>query len=163
MPGYSSSSCTLAALEHSTTMRDRGRRARLRSGCCHPRHDTLQIGLGMLGAIGSIFLVGYTIGPIGFGIAADKWGRKDTLGVAILLYGLTTMLGGLTENVVGILKRELVPPSDIQIYRNRDSVLPYGPIRYCSPSPGPTVAALGELDSVSRLLDESNWPPSSVA
>lgn len=61
--------------------------------------DTLQISLSALGAISSIFLVGYTIGTIGFGIAADKWGRKDTLGVAILLYGLTTMLGGLTKNI----------------------------------------------------------------
>lgn len=52
-----------------------------------------------MGLIGSIFLVGYTVGTIGFGIAADKWGRKDTLGVSILLYGITTMLGGLTKNV----------------------------------------------------------------
>src|SRR3954454_16377143 len=51
---------------------------------------TLNASLSTLGTIGSIFLVGYTIGTIGFGIAADKWGRKDTLGVAILVYGLTT-------------------------------------------------------------------------
>lgn len=62
--------------------------------------DTLHASLSVLGTIGSIFLVGYTIGTIGFGIAADKWGRKDTLGVAILLYGITTMLGGLTKNIV---------------------------------------------------------------
>jgi putative MFS transporter len=52
------------------------------------------------GVIGSIFLIGYTIGTIGFGIAADKYGRKDTLGVSILLYGLTTSLGGISTNVV---------------------------------------------------------------
>jgi putative MFS transporter len=60
---------------------------------------TLNASLSTLGTIGSIFLVGYTIGTIGFGIAADKWGRKDTLGVAILVYGLTTALGGLTKNI----------------------------------------------------------------
>ena len=53
----------------------------------------------MMGLIGSIQLVGYTIGTIGFGIAADRFGRKDTLGASILLYGATTTLGGLTHNV----------------------------------------------------------------
>ncbi len=47
------------------------------------------------GVIGSIFLVGYTVGTMGFGIAADKFGRKDALGVSILLYGITTTLGGI--------------------------------------------------------------------
>jgi putative MFS transporter len=51
------------------------------------------------GYIGSIFLVGYTIGTIGFGLAADRWGRKATLGASILLYGVTTALAGLTTNV----------------------------------------------------------------
>ena len=53
----------------------------------------------MMGLIGSIQLVGYTIGTVGFGIAADKFGRKDTLGASILLYGATTSLGGLSHNV----------------------------------------------------------------
>ena len=53
----------------------------------------------LMGLIGSIQLVGYTIGTIGFGIAADKFGRKDTLGASILLYGATTTLGGLTHNL----------------------------------------------------------------
>ncbi|TNC25113.1 MFS transporter [Amycolatopsis alkalitolerans] len=61
--------------------------------------DTLHVSLSALGTIGSIFLVGYTIGTIGFGIAADRWGRKDTLGVSILVYGASTALGGLTTNV----------------------------------------------------------------
>ncbi len=53
----------------------------------------------LMGWIGSIQLVGYTIGTVGFGIAADKFGRKDTLGASILLYGATTMLGGLSHNI----------------------------------------------------------------
>jgi MFS transporter, putative metabolite:H+ symporter len=51
------------------------------------------------GYIGSIFLLGYTIGTIGFGLAADRWGRKTTLGASILLYGVTTSLAGLTTNI----------------------------------------------------------------
>lgn len=46
----------------------------------------------LMGLIGSIQLIGYTIG-------ADKFGRKDTLGASILLYGATTTLGGLSHNI----------------------------------------------------------------
>jgi putative MFS transporter len=60
---------------------------------------TLHASLGLLGVIGSIFLVGYTIGTIGFGIAADRFGRRDTLGASILLYGMTTTLGGLATSI----------------------------------------------------------------
>ncbi|MFZ0902768.1 MAG: MFS transporter [Mycobacterium sp.] len=60
---------------------------------------TLHITDAQAGYIGSIFLLGYTIGTIGFGFAADRWGRKTTLGVSILLYGVTTALAGLTTNI----------------------------------------------------------------
>jgi len=60
---------------------------------------TLHITDAEAGYIGSIFLLGYTIGTIGFGFAADRWGRKATLGASILLYGITTSLAGLTANV----------------------------------------------------------------
>lgn len=60
---------------------------------------TLHITDAEAGYIGSIFLLGYTIGTIGFGFAADRWGRKATLGASILLYGITTSLAGLTTNV----------------------------------------------------------------
>jgi putative MFS transporter len=60
---------------------------------------TLHISDAQAGYIGSIFLLGYTIGTIGFGLAADRWGRKATLGASILLYGVTTSLAGLTSNV----------------------------------------------------------------
>jgi len=60
---------------------------------------TLHITDTQAGYIGSIFLLGYTIGTIGFGLAADRWGRKTTLGASILLYGITTALAGLTTNV----------------------------------------------------------------
>ena len=57
---------------------------------------TLHIDEAHAGYIGSIFLLGYTIGTVGFGVAADRWGRKNTLGASILLYGITTSLAGLT-------------------------------------------------------------------
>ena len=60
---------------------------------------TLHINDAQAGYIGSIFLLGYTIGTIGFGFAADRWGRKNTLGASILLYGVTTALAGLTSNI----------------------------------------------------------------
>ena len=60
---------------------------------------TLHITDAQAGYIGSIFLLGYTLGPIGFGFAADRWGRKATLGASILLYGITTSLAGLTTNI----------------------------------------------------------------
>lgn len=50
------------------------------------------------GVIGSIMLVGYAAGTFGFGWAADRFGRKDTLGVSILLYGVTTAVSGLLPN-----------------------------------------------------------------
>lgn len=61
--------------------------------------QSLDLSVGAAGMIGSIFLVGYTVGTIGFGLAADRFGRRDTLGVSILVYGATTSLAGLTTNV----------------------------------------------------------------
>lgn len=61
---------------------------------------SLAIGTGGAGIIGSLFLIGYTIGTIGFGIAADRFGRKDTLGLSIVMYGVTTALGGIGTNVI---------------------------------------------------------------
>lgn len=61
--------------------------------------ETLHVSLAVLGTVGSIFLVGYTVGTIGFGLAADRYGRKDTLGISILVYGITTSLAGLTSSL----------------------------------------------------------------
>src|SRR5262249_35114027 len=51
------------------------------------------------GLIGSIFVVGYTIGTIGAGFLADRFGRRSVLTWSIILYGLTTSLGGLSSNL----------------------------------------------------------------
>src|SRR3954449_12390602 len=37
---------------------------------------SLAIGSRTAGVIGSIFLIGYTLGTIGFGVAADRYGRR---------------------------------------------------------------------------------------
>ena len=58
----------------------------------------LHLSVRVFGLIGSIFLVGYTLGTIGFGALADRLGRRDVLGWSIILYGLTTSLGGLTSS-----------------------------------------------------------------
>ena len=59
---------------------------------------SLHLTMRAFGLIGSVFLVGYTLGTIGFGIGADRLGRRDVLGWSIVLFGLTTALGGLTSN-----------------------------------------------------------------
>jgi putative MFS transporter len=47
------------------------------------------------GVVGSVMLLGYAVGTFGFGWAADKFGRRNTLGASILLYGVTTAASGL--------------------------------------------------------------------
>ena len=47
------------------------------------------------GIIGSVMLLGYAVGTFCFGWAADRFGRKNTLGASILLYGVTTAASGL--------------------------------------------------------------------
>ena len=54
------------------------------------------------GAIGSVFLVGYTIGTIGFGMAGDRFGRRVMLGVSVIGYGLVTAATALVNGVAGL-------------------------------------------------------------
>lgn len=51
------------------------------------------------GAVGSIFLVGYTIGTIGFGVCGDRFGRRVMLGVSIVGYGVVTAMTALASSV----------------------------------------------------------------
>lgn len=76
----------------------------------HPAlHDLLQANAGGAavsdGAIGwyggiifSIFLVGWAIGGVLFGVAADYFGRTKTLVVTILIYALFTGLAALSQD-----------------------------------------------------------------
>jgi len=54
------------------------------------------------GTVGSIFLVGYTIGTIGFGVCADIFGRRIMLGVSIVAYAVITALTSLTTGLYGL-------------------------------------------------------------
>ena len=51
------------------------------------------------GLVFSIFLIGWAIGGIGFGLAADYFGRTKTLIVTILMYAIFT---GLAASVAGV-------------------------------------------------------------
>jgi putative MFS transporter len=62
----------------------------------------LNITVNEIGAIGSLFLVGYTVGTIGFGYLADRVGRRNALRFSILLYGATTVAGGLVSSITSI-------------------------------------------------------------
>jgi MFS family permease len=46
----------------------------------------------------SVFLVGWAIGGIGFGILGDRWGRVKTLMTTILLYAIFTGLSALSHS-----------------------------------------------------------------
>ena len=59
----------------------------------------LNISVQAIGVIGSIFLIGYTLGTVAFGYLADRVGRRNALRFSILLYGLTTVLGGLASSL----------------------------------------------------------------
>jgi MFS family permease len=48
----------------------------------------------------SMFLIGWSIGGIGFGILGDRWGRVKTLMLTIGLYAVFTGLSALSEGVI---------------------------------------------------------------
>jgi MFS family permease len=123
---------------------------------------SLAIGSRTAGVIGSIFLIGYTLGTIGFGVAADRYGRKDTLGVSILLYGLTTSLGGITTNVVwftvmrfftgvgGAGELAVGAPYTCEMFKSRYRALGTGGIMFSLYSIGYMLAGLAALYIVPR-------------
>ncbi len=124
-------------------------------------HD-LDVSIKTIGLIGSIFLVGYTIGTIGFGILADKIGRRDALGWSIILYGLTTALGGLTTNlyaftflrfltgVGGAGELAVGAPYTAEMFPAKVRALGTGGIMFSLYSAGYIVAALAALWIVPR-------------
>src|SRR5215211_1170065 len=123
---------------------------------------SLSIGSRTAGVIGSIFLIGYTLGTIGFGVAADRYGRRDTLGVSILLYGATTSLGGLTTNVVwftamrfltgvgGAGELAVGAPYTCEMFKSRYRALGTGGIMFSLYSLGYILAGLAALYIVPR-------------
>lgn len=56
----------------------------------------------LAGGLGSIFLIGYTIGTIAFGSLGDIFGRKAMLGISIVGYGVATALTALAGGVFSL-------------------------------------------------------------
>ena len=56
-----------------------------------------------LGILGSITMVGMCVGAAGVGILADKWGRRQTILLTLVLYGVMTGLAGLSTGLVMLL------------------------------------------------------------
>ncbi len=122
----------------------------------------LQITMKVFGLIGSIFLVGYTVGTIGFGILADRFGRRTTLGWSILLYGVTTALGGVSSNfyvftalrfltgVGGAGELAVGAPYTAEMWPARVRAIGTGGIMFSLYSCGYIVAALAALIIVPR-------------
>jgi putative MFS transporter len=117
----------------------------------------LHIGIKTLGAIGSIFLVGYTLGTVGFGYLADRVGRRNALRFSILLYGTTTVLGGLVSGVAsmtwlrfltgvgGAGELAVGAPYTAEMWPPRHRALGTGGIMFALYSLGYIVAALASL------------------
>lgn len=63
-------------------------------------------GAGIEGRIQALFLVGWALGGLGFGVLADRWGRARTLVLTVLMYSLLTGLTALcqTPDQVAILR-----------------------------------------------------------
>ena len=51
------------------------------------------------GLVGSIFLMGYTLGTIGFGVSGDRFGRRVMLGISVIGYGVVTALTTLASGI----------------------------------------------------------------
>lgn len=58
------------------------------------------VGVQTMGVIGSIFLAGYMLGSVAFGMLGDRFGRKPTLGFSIFAYGSVTALTGFATNPI---------------------------------------------------------------
>jgi putative MFS transporter len=60
----------------------------------------------LAGTVGTIFLFGYTLGTILFGYLADRLGRRAVLGIAVILYSISTFLLGIVSSLflIGLLR-----------------------------------------------------------
>ncbi len=117
----------------------------------------LDISLQAIGAIGSIFLIGYTIGTVGFGYLANRMGRRNALRFSIRLYGTTTVLGGFASSLSSItLLRFLTgvggagelavgAPYTVEMWPPRHRALGTGGIMFALYSLGYIIAALASL------------------
>jgi SHS family lactate transporter-like MFS transporter len=64
--------------------------------------QSFSVSRALVGALGSVMLLGRVVGGIGAGAAADRWGRKGPLIVSILWYSTFALLSGFSTTF-GIL------------------------------------------------------------
>ena len=62
--------------------------------------NEFNISLAMSGALASVTLASSALGGIGFGVLADKIGRKKALAIAVSVYGLFTGLSAISSNAM---------------------------------------------------------------
>lgn len=62
--------------------------------------DDWGVSTAVLGTIGSLTLIGSLIGSFICGMLADKIGRKNVIIVCVLIFGIFTLLTGLTDSIV---------------------------------------------------------------
>lgn len=62
--------------------------------------DDWGVSTAVLGTIGSLTLIGSLIGSFVCGMLADKIGRKNVIIVCVLIFGVFTLLTGLTDSLV---------------------------------------------------------------
>ena len=58
--------------------------------------QSFTVSKALVGALGSVMLLGRVVGGIGAGAAADRWGRKGPLMLSILWYSLFAFLSGFS-------------------------------------------------------------------
>lgn len=54
------------------------------------------------GFVGSIFVAGYTIGTIAFGVCGDRFGRRIMLGISVIGYGVVTALTAVAGGIASL-------------------------------------------------------------
>ena len=120
----------------------------------------------MAGAIGSYTVIGTALGAIMFGMAADKWGRKNIILLTTSLFSFFTLLSGFANEPVtftvfrviagiglgGVMPNVIALTTEFAPKRIRSAVVSFV---FCGYSVGAIVAALTSRS----LLPTAGWEP----
>ncbi|MEH7414719.1 aromatic acid/H+ symport family MFS transporter [Neobacillus drentensis] len=120
----------------------------------------------MAGAIGSYTVIGTALGAIMFGMAADKWGRKNIIILTTLIFSFFTLLTGFANGPVtftlfrviagiglgGVMPNVIALTTEFAPKRIRSAVVSFV---FCGYSVGAIMAALTSRS----LLPTAGWEP----
>jgi MFS transporter, AAHS family, benzoate transport protein len=120
----------------------------------------------MAGAIGSYTVIGTALGAIMFGMASDKFGRKNIIILTTILFSLFTFLSGLANDPVtftvfrviagiglgGVMPNVIALTTEFAPKRIRSAVVSFV---FCGYSVGAIIAALTSRS----LLPTAGWEP----